>query len=239
MNAITTLEDACKADAVTDRSPTIAEEWITALSESLAVFGALVLERRVVEAWSAASVLPGYTMGGIAGHVLSLMMGLQRRIEAQEAEVHTIPYSDWYGTALASSESHAGLIQMGEELAARGPARLGADLRAVGETLAPSLSGARADRVIPLASVPGAGVRLDDFLRTRFVEIIVHADDVAVSVGIDCPTFPALAWTIAAGVVSETTTDVGGGAEFVLAASRPGRVPLSDHASAVDKGDQI
>ncbi|MBI2703935.1 MAG: hypothetical protein HYX32_01395 [Actinobacteria bacterium] len=64
---------------------------------------------------------------------------------------------------------------------------------------------------------------MDDFLKTRFVEIIIHADDIAVSVGLDTPDFPATAWAAAAAVVSDTTTNEGEGAEFVLASSRPGR----------------
>jgi hypothetical protein len=66
---------------VSDRNLRIAGEWIAGLGESLAVFSALVLQRPVVDAWPSPSKLDGYTVGGIAGHVLSLMVGLQMRIE--------------------------------------------------------------------------------------------------------------------------------------------------------------
>lgn len=88
---------------MTDRSPTITEDWIAALQQSLGVFGALVLDDQVAAAWSESASLPGYTVGGIAGHVLSLMIGLQVRVEAQGADVETIPYSQWYGAALSTT----------------------------------------------------------------------------------------------------------------------------------------
>ena len=178
------IGDACNADQMTGPAPTIEGAWISALRRSLGVFGALVLEPRVRAVWSEESSLPGYTVGGIAGHVLSLMVGLQRRIEARDVGFEIIRYSEWYGSALSSREMHAGLIQVGEELATCGPLRLAADLEATGEGLAQCLRDSTTDFVIPLASFPGAGVRLDDFLRTRFVEITVHADDVAASVGL-------------------------------------------------------
>jgi hypothetical protein len=205
------------------RSPTIDPGWITAPQQSLGVVGTLVLDGRVAQAWSDASSLPGYTVGGIAGHVLSLMVGFQRRLEAPGADVEIIRYSGWYRAAVSSNERHGGLIDVGHELARRGPIQLAADLEATGEQLAPRLHGVNADLVIPLASIPGKGVRVDDFLRTRFVELTVHGDDIAESVGLDTPEFPGMAWTLAGAVISETTSNDGEGAAFVLAATRPGR----------------
>ena len=51
---------------------TISSEWIVALRESLDVFGSLLLEKPVVDAWANPSNLARYTVGGIAGHVLAL-----------------------------------------------------------------------------------------------------------------------------------------------------------------------
>src|SRR5207249_11886393 len=46
---------------------------------------------------------------------------------------------------------------------------------------------------LPMGSV----IRLDDYLATRLVELTVHADDLAVSVGVEPPRLPFLATTIA------------------------------------------
>ena len=42
------------------------------------------------------------------------------------------------------------------------------------------------------ASVPWQGwsLRRDDFLLTRLLEIVVHSDDLAVSIDVPAPTFP-------------------------------------------------
>lgn len=216
---------------MTGRAPPISAEWIDALAGTLDVFRSLVLEPRVVEAWSNASELHGYTVGGIAGHVLSLMVGLEQRVEAGPADIDVIPYRDWYGSALRSTEVHPGLIDVGEHLAAAGPETVAADLAAIGVQIGRCLRRTRRDFVIPLASVVGAGVRLDDFLRTRFVEITVHADDVGASTGVPRPDFAPPAWTLAAGVLTEIAGVRGDDADFVLAFSRPGRHPSDDRVA--------
>lgn len=208
---------------MTSDSRSIDPDWIEALQQSLAAFGTLVIDDRVSQAWANHSRLAGYTIGGIAGHVLSLMMGFQRRIEAPEVDVEIIPYLQWYGPAVSSNERHARLIEAGQVLASRGPDRLAADLELVAEQLGHTLRDATSDLAVPLASIPGKGVCLVDYLRTRFVEITVHGDDIAVSIELVVPAFPPMAWALAAGVISETTSTEGEGAEMVLAATRPGR----------------
>jgi hypothetical protein len=47
------------------------------------------------------------------------------------------------------------------------------------------------DRVVEIAGQ--WALRLNDFLLARTLEIVIHVDDLAVSVGIATPTFPAVA----------------------------------------------
>jgi Mycothiol maleylpyruvate isomerase N-terminal domain len=135
---------------------------------------------------------------------------------------------DWYDSALTSRELHSALIVAGESLAVSGPATVATDLKATADTLAQRLRDARPEVAVPLASIPGAGVRLDDFLRTRFIEITVHADDIASSVGLRSPDFPSIAWTLAASAVAEATNLDGSDSRFVLTTSRPGRTAPDD-----------
>ncbi len=204
-------------------SEAISERWIGALKQSLNVFARLVRKPQVRHAWTNRSTLPGYTVGGIAGHVLSLMLGLQQRLDSRPADVEVIPYDQWYGPALATEAKHADLIELGEHLAARGPEPIANDLEVVGDQLVHTLKHTTSQIAIPLNSLPGKGVNLTDFLRTRFVEITVHGDDIAVSTDLDTPDFPATAWTIAASVISEQIATNADNAATVLAATRPGR----------------
>lgn len=186
-----------------DDSSKIRPEWIVAWRESLAAFRALVLEPMVIEAWKSPSNLDGYSVGGIAGHVLSLVVGLRDRIDARPSDLAIISHVDWYRGAL--SREHPGLVQIGEQVASAGSATVAAELDAAGRDLDRCFRDASSDRAVPLASVAGSAVRLDDFLRTRFVEILVHADDIALSVGLPCPAFPLVAAQLAESVIEETT----------------------------------
>ena len=204
----------------------IQEEWLGALEDALGAFADLLLDTAVVAAWQKASCLNGYSVGGIAGHVLSLAEGLQARLQTDPPAVDVIPYQEWYaGAVLPKTEGtlHTRLIDVGEQLAARGPGHVRAQLAEVGKALRHLLQVAPADRAIPLASLPGAGVRLDDFVRTRFVEVLVHADDIAASAELACPKFSAAAWMLAGSVVAETSGVVGDGPQFVLRTCRPER----------------
>jgi hypothetical protein len=201
---------------------------MSALDGALVTFRDLLLERRVIEAWTQPSALAGYTVGGIAGHVLSLLVGLQMRLDSDlvDVDVDIIPYQDWYGAASLGStddQLHTELIRLGEKFASPGPNRVRADLDDVRRELVHQLCVESRDRTIPLASVPRVGVALGDYLRTRFVEITVHADDIASSAGLRCPTFPEAAWALAESVVAETTGVSGTGAGHVIGMWRPGR----------------
>lgn len=198
------------------------EVAIEALGESAVVFAGLVRAPAVVDGWTAPSALEGYTVGGIAGHVLSLFVGLQARLDSGPGSVSAVGLTDWYGQALAPAV-HTGLMEVGEDLAAAGPAAVADQLEQTGAELGDRLRAASPDVLIPLASFPGAGVPLDAFLRTRFVEIVVHADDVAASVGLPCPTFPSPAWSLAAGVITETVQPVGDDPAAILRVARPTR----------------
>jgi hypothetical protein len=43
----------------------------------------------------------------------------------------------------------------------------------------------------------GLVMELDDYLITRICEILVHGDDLALSIGVDVPEFPRAAWDLA------------------------------------------
>lgn len=52
---------------MTDPGGGIAEEWLEALAESLDVFERFVQDPQVMDAWTTASTLDGYTVGGNKG----------------------------------------------------------------------------------------------------------------------------------------------------------------------------
>jgi hypothetical protein len=217
-------------DETSSRQERIAGEWIEALHTSLTGFGSLVVEDRVVAAWSDPSVLEGYSVGGIAGHVLGLMQRLhQVLVDDEPTDLEPIRYQDWYGAGpgewgQGSKLGHL-LVRLGESAAEDGPHAVAARLASTTDALSAALNERRRDRLFPLASVPGSAVRLDDFLRTRFVEIIVHADDIAVSAGVPTPAFPRVAWQLAFSVLADAAAERDNRLGLMRTLTRPDRSP--------------
>jgi len=73
----------------------------------------------------------------------------------------------------------------GEQAAAGGPGVLASAARAAVERLSAQVAGAAARRRLRVAA--GLVMTVDEYLRTRVVELVVHTDDLAVSVGVEQP----------------------------------------------------
>ncbi|HKT01947.1 MAG TPA: maleylpyruvate isomerase N-terminal domain-containing protein [Rugosimonospora sp.] len=94
----------------------------------------------------------------------------------------------WLG-ADVDGEANTGIREGSEREASSGAAVLVAQVREVVAQLRQRLPAEPADRVVRLPWT-GWSLSLDDLLVTRMMEIAVHADDLAVSVGVDPPPLP-------------------------------------------------
>jgi uncharacterized protein (TIGR03083 family) len=195
---------------VTDETARLRADLVDAFAESLAGVGALVLDPLVGRSWTDPSPLAGYSVGGVAGHVLSLMVGFHHRLRAPAAAVDLIPYIEWYGPALRSDEPHQDLIDMGEKLAEVGPQAVAAQLADVSGALIGAIRAVPAGLAVPLRSSPRSGVGVEDFLRTRFVEVVVHANDLASGAGLPRPRFSEFARAVVADVLAEASDGADG-----------------------------
>jgi hypothetical protein len=97
--------------------------------------------------------------------------------------------------------ANQGIRARGEEMAGDGPEAVARDGRAVFARLVQSLGQYDADR--RLRVVGGVIIRLDEYLRTRTVELVVHSDDLASSVGISPPAFRTDTTGLAIGTLVE------------------------------------
>jgi hypothetical protein len=68
-------------------------------------------------------------------------------------------------------------------------------------------------------------MRLDDLLRTRIMEFVVHADDLAHSVGIATPEFDADAFDTAVWILTRLAAARHGQAALTRALARAERAP--------------
>jgi hypothetical protein len=86
-------------------------------------------------------------------------------------------------------EVNVGIRDSGEAAAAKGVEALTDEVAEVVGTLDAALSAESSGRVVYLPWT-GWSLRLEHFLITRMMEIAVHSDDLAVSVGIAAPVLP-------------------------------------------------
>ena len=148
----------------------------------------------VAGAWTKPSALTGFTVGGLAEHlgsqVLFVSQALQQPAPAGEPVSLLGHYSrvTWIGADL-DAEVNVAIRKGGEDAAGEGPGPLVARTRAAVRELCDRLPKEPADRTVAPPSGPW-GLRLDDFLVTRMMEIAVHSDDLAVSAGITTPPLP-------------------------------------------------
>lgn len=158
-------------------------------------FEAAEVARRVLAApetsarWEAPSVLAEFTVKGLAGHLARAVVVVEEYLDGPDPDGRPMPAAAYFPTVVTTRDIadplHARIRERGEANAAGGPTALLATFDAALARLRARLPAERADR--RLAVVGGHVVRLDDYLVTRIVELAVHADDVAASVGLPTP----------------------------------------------------
>ena len=161
----------------------------------------LVAARAVAEHWNGASSLPEFSVRGLAGHLVRCVVIVPRYLDADPSpEGEPIAPLSYYDRAILSSDinsdDHVSVRTRGEELASEGHGALVALLDAGLIEARTKLASAPPDRLVRV--VRDLVLPLDDYLATRIVEIVVHADDLAHSVGLSAPELPdaAVATTI-------------------------------------------
>ena len=152
----------------------------------------LLADERVAARWAEPSALALLSVGGLAGHLVRALETIETYLDEPEPpDDGLVSPSEYWLVALRAagdlqSPMHTGVRQRGEEAAAAGPVALVEEHRARLERLA-----ARFDAEPPTRRVlvvrGTVRMRLDDYLPTRLVEIAVHADDLATSVGAALP----------------------------------------------------
>lgn len=151
----------------------------------------LLAEGEVALRWQEESVLPGMSVGGLAGHlarsVLQVEWFLDGRVTGTELVTPVHYYARLEGTSTPGSALNVGVRARSEETAAAGPADVAEQARAARERLSERLAGEPADRRVAVLHRPGEEMLLDGYLRTRCVELAVHLEDLALSAGVRNP----------------------------------------------------
>jgi hypothetical protein len=169
----------------------IRESYLQA-AESAAI---LLAEPAVATAWNQPSALADFTVGGLASHLAGQILVVPATLGEPAPEGDPVGVLGHYGRvawigADLDDDVNVTIRRNGERLAEDGPAALAERAAAGIAELRPLLESAPADRVVHPPAGPW-GLLLDDFLVTRMMEIAVHSDDLACSVGLETPPLPA------------------------------------------------
>ena len=155
---------------------------------------ALVRDPVVAAAWDRPSALPEFSVGGLAGHLAFQVLAIPAILAAPIPDEPVVPLLEhyarvrWIGADL-DDEINVRIRDGGEQEAAEGHAALAARLDAVIAALPESLA-ATANRPVRISLWGPWSLLLDDMLITRMMELAVHSDDLAVSVGLPTPELP-------------------------------------------------
>jgi hypothetical protein len=195
----------------------------------------LAARREVREAWGQESACAGMTVGGLTHHLLkqagNTVMGLRAAPDAAPDGAPVIALQEHYARAAwveagPDDEANVSIREGDNEAAGVGPdvvLELGREWAAE----LPGLLGAARQPDTIYIPWQGWSLSTEDFLTTRMMEMVVHGDDLAASVGVDTPTYPRAV----IGPVLELLTGVAvnrhGQTAVVRGLSRPQRAPGS------------
>ena len=150
----------------------------------------LVTQPAVVSRWDEPSVLPEFTVRGLAGHAIgrSTAAVVEYLDAAEPGDEHLITASEYYAavmTADINDAANTGVRERGEQFAAAGHGALVEEARATLATLRQRLATEPSSRRVRVYA--GLEMSLDEYLVTRLVELVVHTDDLAVSADLPGP----------------------------------------------------
>lgn len=163
----------------------VREAW----AEAAGVAVRLLASPHVAGAWNEPSVLDGMTVAILASHMGRGLLQVTWFLDAPAPPAPTVTAAEYFarltGTTNPASTLNQGVQSRAAEVAASGPEALVAQLHDVMPATVPRVLAAPPERVIEVLHRPGEALLLDEYLRTRCVELAVHVEDLALSVGVD------------------------------------------------------
>jgi mycothiol maleylpyruvate isomerase-like protein len=210
------------------RVPTHVRTQFIAVAESAAE---LVGNPVVAEKWNKPSALSRLSVGALANHLAGQISFVTARLVEPAATQPVIPILEyyqrvgWIGEELDSAFNLR--IQRGEAKAA-----------ATGHVdLIDRTGKALAELRANLSDTPGHPVHLpvwgdwslilDDFVTSRMMELVVHSDDLAVSVDLPTPTLPASAVDTVIVLLTRLAVQRHGPVKVIRALGRAERAPAT------------
>lgn len=205
------------------------ERTAEAFMDAARISGRLAQRTEVAARWTEESACAGMSVGGLAHHLVSQLTNSARLLAAEPTDEAPIPLLEHYERAAwvkadLEDDVNVQIREGADEDAAGGP---GALPPLIDEALAalPDLLADCANTVwIPWQ---GWSLSTEDYLTTRMMEMVVHSDDLAASVGVPTPEFPEAVLAPVFGLLTGVAARRHGQVALVRALSRPQRAPDS------------
>jgi hypothetical protein len=152
--------------------------------EAVEAAAELMCRQSVGAAWDQPSALEGMTVGGLAAHLVRAAGATTAYLDRTPADAE--PEGDLltpmtYFHAAVDSPIHDQIKRVSADESAIGHMAMATKCSDLAEHLCQRLADEPADRLI--GALGGRMLTLDDFCRTRLIEVLLHLDDLAVSVG--------------------------------------------------------
>jgi hypothetical protein len=194
---------------------------------------ALLRKPEVAAAWEQPSALAEMTVRGLAGHLAYQIFSVGSALEEPASEEAPIPLLEHYARAMwidtpLDGEVNVGIRAKGEGIASEGAQPLWDRARAAFAEQQTKLTGLSGEAVFMPQT--GWALSLDDFLTTRMMELAVHMDDLAVSVGLAAQELPDAAFDPVLVLLARLAARRHGQAALLRALTRAERAPTAINA---------
>lgn len=183
----------------------------------------------VAAAWAQPSALPKLDVAGLAGHLAYQILVLPQILAAPLPTEPTVPLLGHYERALwvdadLDADINVRIRDGGTKLGAQGAANLADQVEEALRELALLLPAAQ-NRPVRIPWWGAWSLTTEDFLTTRVMELAVHGDDLAVSVGVDTPSLPPGAAATVVDLLARLAVRRHGPTNVIRALSRAERAP--------------
>ena len=207
-------------------TPSLATAFLETVEASLR----LADRDEVRDAWARESSCAGMTVGGLTHHLLAQAGNTVRLLQTQTpADAEVIALLQHYERASWVRDSQAGQTDPEQTDKDNAAAEVGPDvvLELGHEWLAqlPAVLAVPRDPDTVFIPWQGWALATDDFLTTRLMELVVHGDDLASSVGLATPTYPDAALAPVFALLTGVAARRHGATALIRALSRPQRAP--------------
>jgi hypothetical protein len=208
----------------------VADAYLAAAGQAVDLLG----RPEVAAAWDRPSALAEMSVSALAGHLAYQIFSVDSVLAGPASPEPTIPLLEHYARAAWIGAPLDGEVNSG--IRARGAQTAGDGPEALAEHAAATLTGQQTDlgkhsgEEAVFLPQTGWALTFGDFLTTRLLELAVHTDDLAVSVGLATQELPEAAFDPVLVVLARLAARRHGQAAMLRALTRQERAPAAINA---------